>query len=301
MTLRRGVTLVEVLVVIGVVGILVGLSLPAVQRVRGAADRASCLDRLRQLGLALQNHHTSHGRLPPVPARMGDKHDPAIALGWMAALLPYVEQDALYRTARSACAVDTNPLHNPPHTPFATPVRSFVCPADGRLTSPLTDEFGVTAGYSSYLGITGSGLTRTGQFGSGVFGEMPGIRLTDITDGTSQTVAIGERPPPASLRAGWWYPGSIGTLDPPRGPNGVISLGVIVTMLYDPQCEMGRVWFGPGRLDNTCDRFHLWSLHSGGGNFLFADGSARFLPYSAEAILHPLATRSGGETVQLPD
>jgi prepilin-type processing-associated H-X9-DG protein/prepilin-type N-terminal cleavage/methylation domain-containing protein len=300
---RRGVSLVEVLVVIGLMGVLVGLTLPAVQRVRAAAARASCLDRLRQIGQALQNHHAAHGRLPPAadpPGRRG----PARELSWMAALLPYVERDDLYRDAVRACDLDPNPLHNPPHTAFAAPVASFVCPSDGRLTAPLTDEYGTTAAFTSYVGIAGSALTGTRKFEPGVLGEVPGVRLTDVRDGTSQTVAIGERPPPASLRAGWWYPSAIGAPPGPRGPRGpenLIFLGLFIVGVYDPSCQLGHRWFGPGRLDNSCDRFHLWSLHPGGGNFLFADGSARSLPYSAESVLHPLATRSGGEAVEVPD
>jgi prepilin-type processing-associated H-X9-DG protein len=300
MITRRGITLVEVLVVIGVIGLLVGLTLPAVQQIRGAAARSSCLNQLRQLGLAFQNYHSTLGRLPPVPAQPDNRKDPAVELGWMASLLPYVDQDPLYRQSVSACSQDSNPLHNPPHTAFAVPVPSFICPADPRLKSPLTDDFGVTAAFASYLGIAGSAIGSQ-KFLPGVLGETPGIHMTDILDGTSQTVVVGERPPPASLRAGWWYPSSIGTLSPPRGPNNLIYLGLFLVTIEDPACEMGSRWFGPGRLENSCDRFHLWSLHSGGGNFLFADGSARFLSYSAEPILHQLATRSGGEVVQLPD
>jgi prepilin-type processing-associated H-X9-DG protein len=128
----------------------------------------------------------------------------------------------------------------------------------------------------------------------------PGSRFAAVSDGLSQTIMVGERPPPDSLQAGWWYPGLVGYGTDFRGPNNVITLGGVLLFGGDP-CTKIRGTLGPGRLDNPCDRFHLWSLHTGGANFLFADGSARFLSYSAEPIVIALATRAGGETVAIPD
>ena len=102
-----------------------------------------------------------------------------------------------------------------------------------------------------------------------------------------------------SRQAGWWYP--IWWHMPKRhhGPNNVIVLGGAKNYWPDDGCIVRRA-FGPGRTDNPCDRHHLWSLRQGGANFLFADASARFLPYSAEPLIIPLATRNGGEVVELP-
>jgi len=132
-----------------------------------------------------------------------------------------------------------------------------------------------------------------------VLGLFPGIRLSDITEGTSQTLMIGERPPPDSLQAGWWYPGLDAYQQGFRGPNNAIILGSGVFYANDPRLIRSGT-FGPGRTDNPCDRYHLWSLHPGGANFLFADGSGRYLPYSAEPLIMALASRSGGEIVELP-
>ena len=129
----------------------------------------------------------------------------------------------------------------------------------------------------------------------------PGIRLTDIIDGSSNTLMAGERPPPKTLQAGQWYTrlyfgtGVFGML---RGPDGTILENELPLPL--DTCE-GPFQFGPGRLDNPCDRYHFWSLHPGGANFLFADGAARYLPYSAQPIMPALASRAGGEVVSLPD
>lgn len=124
--------------------------------------------------------------------------------------------------------------------------------------------------------------------------------MTDITDGTSQSLYIGERPPPGIAFSGNWY-----TLDSPD-PELAYSLGLVFASGISVRSEhaqgpcRGPFRFGPGRTANPCDSNHFWSLHSGGANFAFADGSVRFLPYSADSILPALATRAGGEVVEIP-
>jgi prepilin-type processing-associated H-X9-DG protein len=286
--------------VIGVIGLLIGLLLPAIQRAREAASRASCLSNMRQIGLALQNHHNDHGRFPPRPMKFRTGADANAYLGWMALILPYLEQDSLFTTSEHACRADPDPLHNPPHVGLATVIRLYCCPSDGRLLTPLTDRLGVRAAFTSYIGIAGTAPPGAAIGHSGVLGGMPGCRIADITDGTSNTIMVGERPPPDSLQAGWWYPGH--HWDAVRGPNNGLVLGE-----RQPQpsggdgCISLKATFGPGRTDNPCDRFHLWSLHMGGANFLFADGSARYFSYSAEPLMFALGSRDGGEKVEIPD
>jgi prepilin-type processing-associated H-X9-DG protein len=217
----------------------------------------------------------------------------------MALILPQIEEEGLFRTSAAACQSDPEPLHNPPHVGLATVVRPYVCPADGRLRVPLTDRLGVRASFTSYIGINGSVPPRGTRAFVGVLGSGPGIRLTAVTDGISQTLMVGERPPPDSLQAGWWYPVYYGHGAGLRGPNNWIILGGGVIFPDDP-CFAGKGTFGPGWTGNPCDRFHLWSLHAGGANFLFADGSARFLAYSAEPLMVALGSRSGGEVIEAP-
>lgn len=303
---RYGFTVVELLFVIGIVGLFIGLLLPAVQSARDSSARVQCLNNMRQIGIALHLHHDAHGRLPP-RAPNGHPNDPSTLLQWTAQILPQMEQGSLWDISESACQQDPIAYHNPPHIGCATPVRSFVCPSDPRLYHALEMPNGGMAAFASYIGIAGSPIGGAayqfnGQFlvtpAPGVFGRCPGIGLEEITDGLSQTIMVGERTPPASLQAGRWY-AAISYGAPFAGPDGVMLIPQCAGSPEDP-CIPSGAGFGPGRIDNPCDRYHFWSLHSRGANFLFADGSARFFPYSAASILPALATRSGNESVLIP-
>jgi hypothetical protein len=192
--------LVETLAVIGVLGVLISLILPAVQSIRGSAARIACQNNLKQLGLALHAYDAQYGRLPPSPVREGFT-DPNATLSWMGLLLPQLDQEPLWSATFAAYRLDPIPLHNPPHVGYATVFKTVVCPADARLLSPRADPQGVTTALGSYLGISGVTVFN----GNGVFGPRPGIRLTDILDGTSSTIVVGERPPPDTFQAGRWY------------------------------------------------------------------------------------------------
>jgi prepilin-type processing-associated H-X9-DG protein len=181
---------------------------------------------------------------------------------------------------------------------MAAVVKGYICPADGRWDKPR-DTHGVAAGFTSYIGILsvvppGRTTGLEGMFGAGQ------NRFSSVTDGLSQTIMVGERPPPDGLQAGWWYPGFLGSMENP-GPNNRLIVGPVL-LGSDDQCNMitPGIALGPGRTDNPCDRYHFWSLHSGGANFLFGDGSVRFLAYSANKTVFDLASRSGGEVVDLP-
>jgi prepilin-type processing-associated H-X9-DG protein len=179
-----------------------------------------------------------------------------------------------------------------------------VCPDDPRLLQPLSNVDEDPAAFSSYLGVSGSpvggsyisvGSSLVLVNAPGVLGQTPGIRFADILDGMSQTLMVGERPPPQSLQAGRWYTATA----PPSvlfpGPDE--SMPIPSSALLGDICIPSSTGFGPGQLSSPCDRFHFWSLHPGGAHFLFADGSARFLGYSAANIMPALATRAGGEIV----
>lgn len=320
-TVRRGIGLVELLVAIAVVGVLLALLLSAVQQVRQTAARADCQNRMRQLGLALHAHHDARGRLPGVVPVF---HDPAVysvpgtgqELNWSAKLLPCVDQQALWDATAAAAGATANPFLDPPHVGLATAVKTFVCPADGRVAGAVTGPGGRPVAVTSYLGVQGFGDGRVvrgaGKLsaptrGAGVF--VPGGTVfVAITDGLSNTLMLGERPPDPGFESGWWYVPNGRTKLPTQpamwvtgfahrdygcGPNGVVE---------DPVTGVARRAhvFGPGRFNNPCDAYHFWSPHPGGGNFALADGSVRFFPYAARAVLRPLATRAGGETAVVP-
>jgi prepilin-type processing-associated H-X9-DG protein len=287
--------LIELLVVIAVIGVLLGLLLPAVQRVRAAADRIQCANNLKQIGLALHNYHDAHSVLPPgvTSERRGE---PFPRTTWLTRLLPYLEQEPLWRATIAAYAYQPWPYLNPPHVGFGTPIRVFACPADSRTLEAQDTHQGLRPALTSYVGVLGTAYERT----DGVLFRDSRVRLTDITDGTTSTLMVGERPPSADLWYGWWYAG--------YGQAGTGSADMLLGVRernfgggYVSDCPPGPYHFRAGRVDEQCDLFHFWSLHPGGAHFLFADGSARFLTYSADQALPALATRSGGEAVNLPD
>jgi prepilin-type processing-associated H-X9-DG protein len=108
---------------------------------------------------------------------------------------------------------------------------------------------------------------------------------------------VGERPPSADGLFGWWY----GGWGQSKDGSADMVLGVQEKNVYVPGCPLGPYQFGPGNVKDQCDTFHFWSMHMGGAHFLFADGSLHFLHYDAAPIMPALATRSGGEAVDLPD
>jgi prepilin-type processing-associated H-X9-DG protein len=306
---RIGFSLVELLIVVGAIGVLIGLMLPAVQQVRGTAARSLCLDNLRQIGLALHHYHDTNGRLPPRKAQqdLSRSHEPDTLLTWMVLLLPFLDQDSLWATSERACRLDPRPFHDPPHVGNTKVLPVYICPADGRLRTPLTTAAGNHAAFTSYIGIAGSpiggttirdGTSLVRVNAPGVLGNAPGIRFTQVRDGTSQTIMVGERPPPGSLQAGRWYSGKFG-IEPYSGPDESMTIPP-AGYIDDPACSVVGAGFGPGQLGNPCDRFQLWSLHLSGANCLFADGSARFMRHAAAPIMPALATRSGGEVVDIP-
>jgi prepilin-type processing-associated H-X9-DG protein len=297
MTRQRGATLTDTLVVVGIVASLLALALPAIQRVRGAADRTACQSQLRQVGQALHLFHGDHGRFGLSGSLLpGSRFR---NLSWLATLLPYVDEKALFLQAEQAAqhASNVQDLLNFPT--MQAVVRLYVCPTDSRLRSAQTDAWGTTAALISYLGSSG-GMTSDLR---GYRGAVPGVKLEEILDGASTTIAVGERPPPDSWQAGWWYPNihmhHVGN----RGPHIIMVVGVTGAIVGSgaSDCRATFRATGPGRTSNPCDRFHFWSLHGGGSNFLFVDGSVRFLAYSADPILPALISINGGENVTLPD
>ena len=287
---RLAFTLIELLVVLAIIAILTGLTLSAVMQVRARADRVLCSHRLRQIGLALHNYHGTNSAFPP-GSRTSAIGEPYPNMSWHARILPYLEQDALWKQAVDAYKVQPNWTESP--HPFGKVMPAFECPSDPR-SGRAGSYNGLFPGLTSFMGAEGTDYSRK----DGILFADSQIRMTDVVDGTSHTLLVGERPASQNLAFGWWYAGA--------GQNGGGSADMVLGSLernysnIAPNCAVGPYEFGPGRIDNMCDTFHYWSLHSGGANFLFADGSVRFLAYSADAVMPALASRAGGEVFDLP-
>ena len=274
---RPGFTLIELLVVIAIIAILIGLLLPAVQKVREAAAKAKCANNLKQMALACHNYESAYGTLP----QGRSPNAPTLFTGsggWTYGLLPYVEQKSLYDMCQQNF-----------HANVGHPVAIYFCPSDPR--GDVTGTGGTTAGQTTsgltwYVGVTGAtynpdGTVPAGQ--GGVFEPVRKVRVTDVTDGTSSTLMIGERPPAADLAFGWW---SYSDFDNLLGTKNYVT--------FYPNCTLPGL-YSPGKVTDNCSTTKFWSNHPGGGNWAFGDGSVRFLPYSAQAATIPLATRAGGE------
>ena len=222
----------------------------------------------------------------------------------MARILPYVEQPALYKSMQDAFTSQRSPWVNPPHIGLATVVDIYKCPSDSREYLAQYAGDGLTIAFTAYLGVNGQNL-RTYD---GTLYWNSHVKFADITDGTSNTVMVGERPPSADMIYGWWYAGA-GQYDTAYNRNTGstdVDLGMAEYNLgYSYQgsigCSTGPYVYGPGLLNDPCAQFHFWSLHSNGSHFLFADGSVKFMTYDTpQKLMVALSTRAGGEPVNLP-
>lgn len=287
---RGGFTLVELLVVFAIIAVLIGLLAEAVQKVREAGNRAVCGNNLRQIGIAAHSYHSAHSHFPPGVLTRGDSHP---YMAWTARLLPYLDQPNAWEEAVADYARQLNFSLPVPHANLARIMPIFNCPSDGKVKG--TTYEGTTAAFTHYLGVSGHRASGT----DGMVFYRSRITLRDVADGASQTLFCGERPASADNYFGWWYAGvgqsyEIGALD--------CHMAVRETnrTFRAPTCRRGPYDFQRGSFSDECSTFHFWSGHPGGAHFGFADGSARFLRYSANDILPVLATRAGGESVELP-
>lgn len=286
-----GFTLIELLVVIAIIAILIALLVPAVQKVREAASRAQCLNNMKQIALAAHAFHDANKKLP-----QGVYYtNPYYYYSWMAQILPYVEQTQVYNLAQSYSKTTSNWPWGPPNNPaLSVNIATYTCPSD---TRNLVAQYsgGYLVAFTSYLGNSG---TMDGGYNSnaynGVLFWQSAIPLVQITDGTSNTFLIGERPPSADLWFGWWFAGA----GYDGSGVGDVSLGSLETGYASALgCPGSYVNFQRGNPSNDCDQAHWWSMHPGGANFAFCDGSVHFIAYGNASILPALASRNGGEII----
>lgn len=294
---RQAFTLIEALVATAIIGVLAGLLLAAVQQVRQAAARLQCQNRLKQLALGLHHFHDTANKLPPGHRSLLNR-DLMPFSGWPVSILPYVEQQALSDRASATFRVFPFAFANPPHTGLDTVVPAFICPSDDRVVvAQVSKRTNKPVAFTSYLGVSGDNFKSP----NGVLYQDSRVSLMDISDGTSNTLLLGERPPSADFQFGWWYAGigqrltgSADMILSVREPN-------LQPIVSGSKCGPGNYPFMPANgFDDPCGMFHFWSPHSGGANFALCDGSVRFLHYSADPIMPALATRAGAESVNVP-
>jgi prepilin-type processing-associated H-X9-DG protein len=293
-------TLIELVVVIAIIAVLIGLLLPAVQKVREAANRTACTNNLKQIGLALHHFANDHGdRFPP-----GQVTGPFPSAGvttaaqhcWGPFLLPYIEQQALANLYRWDVS-GNHPLNQPAvntqlkvlQCPSAEPDRVYTIPAGG--TAACTD-YAAVSGVDPVLAGYGW-IDQAGNYE----GVMPSnnimVRLVDITDGSSNTALIAED----AGRPKLWQAGRYITGVTLTGPWSALQNRVFL---------QGSTLDGatrPGTCAINCtNKQEVYSFHPGGANVLFADGSVHFLKESIDIrVLARLVTRAGGEVVSASD
>lgn len=288
---RRAYSLIELLVALAIISVLFALAIAALSRIRLAAERRACQDHIRQIAVALQQHHAIHGALPPgIDFEKDEKPHPTQYQTWLTKLLPLIDQDPLWQSGCEAYRHDPIFLHDPPHTNLSQPVVLFACPADSRAAKTGSIQ-GKSFAFTSYLGSLGVNERRR----DGVLFSDSQVSLNQVADGTSQTLMIGERPPSTDLALGWWYAG----MGQRRNGDAEVVLGSRPRCYgrHTAVCEEGPYHFQVGKFENQCDAFHFWSPHKGGAHFAFCDGSVRFLHYSSDSVLPALSTRAGGESI----
>jgi len=317
---RGGFTLIELLVVIAIIAILIGLLLPAVQKIREAANRMKCSNNLKQMGLAIHNFHDTNGKLPSnMSPNVYGYDDNGRSWSWLAHLLPYIEQDNLHKStlglafgaianakwdlANGPNDANAGPTFNQLAAVHATIIKTYLCPSDGDSAKAFVDGRGngttsAGCGPTNYKGVAGSNwawgaITNVGpsgnnnglDVGDGIFwrsdGQTPRT-LASVTDGLSNTLMVGEDVPTRNVHCGW--------------PRSNYATGTCAIPL-NQSLPGSTPQYGASDWPNV---YSFRSRHPNGANFALGDGSVRYVPQSINIdVYRAAATRGGGESLSL--
>lgn len=327
---RSGFTLIELLVVIAIIAVLISLLLPAVQSAREAARRAQCVNNLKQIGLALHNYESAQGSfpigliryVPPACDTASNRRHTLFAM-----ILPYLEQSNIH----AGLNFDFSSGSSRNVTAQEILVNAFVCPSDERSTGPIntpTSSGSIGVNQGSYAGSAGTielfryrySTANAGNCrhidGDGAFVISFNYGINNITDGTSNTLFVGEasrfRGQPASWQftwsnGDWWaiFNAPAGTLTSathgiaysavrPNSPLQLTGPNADVAPIIDP--DPFTWWTKPTA--QSYGSFGFRSQHPGGVNFMFGDGSVRFIKSTIDlSTYRALSTRRGGEVI----
>jgi prepilin-type N-terminal cleavage/methylation domain-containing protein/prepilin-type processing-associated H-X9-DG protein len=279
---KLGFTLVELVTVMGLVSVGLSVSLPGIQKARNQARLTACKNNLKQLGLALHNYHDVYNSLPPGWIIKETKADAGPGFGWGTSILPFVDQAALYNQANFSAPPKVDKL-----TQASLPV--YLCPEDtAAALNSVRGKF-ATSNYSGNSGdqlLPGSvdlpdpGTDAAKKLSTGIFFHNSHVKFRDITDGTSNTIMLGEKS--VSSAAGIW----MGVRSNQNADDSVTD------------CNHRS------KLNAVIHSFS--SLHEGGANFLLVDGSVRFITNTVESkesaekpvgVYQKLAHKNDGEVI----